>query len=164
MSQNGSYQKQKLIMKAHLCSISAQDRDLKENMGDSAWQQELCRRTGSHSGICSENRHVDCQLCELGKVWCPYEPWVGWDNWRVVGVWGIGWVGWHSLQLRDSVLATGAGSATSEEKGLPWQPLLSSDHLDSCNVWLSPLFLQVSKVELGWRAQSQLHALVLLGN
>lgn len=69
-------------------------------MRDSGWQQELFGRAGSHSGICPGSRHSNCQLCGLGKVWCPYEPWVSQDNQRVLGVWGTGGVGWHSLQLR----------------------------------------------------------------
>lgn len=35
--------------------------------------------------------------------------------------------------------AQGAGSATSGERGLPWQPLCSSDHLGSCCVTSSTL-------------------------
>lgn len=77
-------------MKAHLCSITVQDIDLKDDMRDSGWQQELCGRTGCHHGICSGSRHSNSQLCGLGKVWCPYEPWVSQDNQRLLRVWGIG--------------------------------------------------------------------------
>lgn len=73
-------------MKAHLWSLSAQDRDLKDDMRNG--QHELCGRTESHSGICSGSRHLNCQLCGLGKVWCPHEPWVSQDNQRVLEVWG----------------------------------------------------------------------------
>lgn len=50
------------------------------------------------------------------------------------GCWGSGgWGEWAGTACSSGV-ATGAGSATSGEKGLPWQPWCSSDHLDSCSV------------------------------
>ena len=132
--------------------------------GGSAWWQGWCGRRGSHSGVCSGDRHSDFWLCGLGKVWCMWEPWVSWDDWGVPG--GLSkraGVAGTACSSRGSVLATGASSGTSEPKWLPWQPLCSGDCVDSYYVW-PQLFMQVAKVELGWRPQSYPHALVLQGN
>lgn len=72
-------------MNAHLSNISEQGRDMKEDMADSGWQQELCEKAGSHSGICSGNRYAACWLFGLGKIWCPYELWIHRDGRGVPG-------------------------------------------------------------------------------
>lgn len=132
--------------------------------GGSAWQRGWCGRRGSHSGLCSGDRHSDSWLCGLRKVRCTYEPRVSWVDWGVP----------EGLSKR----AGGAGTACSS-RSLCWQPVpavaprrKSGFRGRLCvqvTVWICAcvwpqLFMQVANVELGWRAQSHPHALVLQGN
>lgn len=67
-------------MNAPLCSILEWEGELKEDMAGAGPGSRGGVGSGSHSRVCSGDRHSGCCLCAVGKVCRMYEPQVSWDD------------------------------------------------------------------------------------